>query len=254
MTPAPKPLWFPNLATTDAPASRRAWRVTLSAAAALLLAALAVALALLPAVPPLPVCLTAAAALWGYLLLRLLLASAPGWRRLGLLHFAVRFFWAACAVWMFASLLAATVDVAEELDHYWWTPLLAGLFLLLPLDLLLREALRIRGGAASPAWHLLHLWTDAAVRLTLLFGLVFLVTGLFLELRRDYPGDPTVILLILWVAAFLAAVRLLDRTATRAALFRPAAKSPPRPLDDPPSSRPSPLSSPSSRHHPSDSW
>ena len=151
---------------------------------------------------------------------------------------------------MFASLLAATVDVAEELDHYWWTPLLAGLFLLLPLDLLLREALRIRGAAASPAWHLLHLWTDAAVRLTLLFGLVFLVTGLFLELRRDYPGDPTVILLILWVAAFLAAVRLLDRTATRAALLRPSR--PPPPLDDPSPSAPS---APSSCHsHPSDLW
>lgn len=250
MTPAPKPLWFPNLAVSGTPASRRAWRVTLAAAAALLLAALAIALAMLPAVPPLPVCLSAAAALWGWLLLRLLRAAAPAWRHLGLLHFAVRFLWAACAVWMVASVLAAAVDIAEELARYWWTPLLAGLFLLLPLDLLLREALRLRGDSASPAWHLLRLWTGAAVRLTLLFGLVFLVTGLFLELRRDYPGDPTVILLILWVAAFLAAVRLLDRAAARAALLRPSR--PPRPLDDsltPSSPSPSPA-----RSRPSDLW
>ena len=243
------PLWFPNLAVPDAPASRRAWRVTLVSAAALLLAALAIALAMLPAIPPLPVCLTAAAALWGYLLLRLLRATAPDWRHLGLLHFAVRFLWAASALWMFASLLAATVDVAEELDHYWWTPLLAG-FLLLPVDLLLREALRHRKPAIPPALLRLQLWTAATIHLILLFGLVFLVTGLFLELRRDYPGDPTVILLILWVAAFLAAIRLLDRTATRAALLRPA--TPPRPLDDPPPSASSP--SPPPRPHPSDRW
>ena len=118
---------------------------------------------------------------------------------------------------------------------------LGGLFppLLLALLLLLYPAGRIlqeRVGpdpTAVPRFAMAYLVCQQIQMVLLVVALVGLLTGVVLDANRDYPTDPTPLLLFLWLLALLALLAGIVLTVAQwHRLF--GQRQPPQSLDDPP--------------------
>jgi hypothetical protein len=221
--------WFAAL-RADAEGAGRAWGATAWMGAALAAAFAALAAAGWPEMPPFAAWACLAGTAWvlaGLWLVRRCRREAA-WT--GGAHYAGRVALVALGIWMLWGWLAQTSGVLEELSAYQLAPLLWGL-VLWPAGRVLGEAL-----AASPAPppRLLQSreWLVAGQRILLTLGVAVVVTGILVEMRKDYPVDPTVPLAVMWSMALAAIVAFWARGAVRAAEFAPR-REVARGLDDP---------------------
>lgn len=211
--------WFAPLCA-DAEGAARPWRATAGMGAAVAVAFAALAAAGWPEVPP-PfaawACLAGTAwvlsALW---LVRRCCREAP-WT--GGAHYAARVAIVALGIWMLWGWLAQTSGVLEELSPYQLAPLLWGL-VLWPAGRVLGEALE---ASPSPPPRLLQAreWLVAGQRILLTLGAAVVVTGILVEMRKDYPVDPTVPLAVMWPLVLAAIVAFWARAAARAGAWSP---------------------------------
>lgn len=114
-----------------------------------------------------------------------------------------------------------------------YPPVLMGLLLLIyPVSRILRE----RAGAhplQAPHVEMAYLLCRQIEMVLLAFALMGLLSGAILDANRDYPTDPTPLLILLWILAFMAVLAgVVMGTAHWARLF--GRRHPPQPLDDPP--------------------
>ena len=229
-TPPPAaPVLFPALCP-DAPLAALPYRQTLALALVPLGTALLLAAALLPETPSgaflgvlagglAPLALFAA--VWPVLVRRN--RTFPG---AGLLHYLAR-----CIPLLLtpALLWLAFHRVLHETAGAWPLVLLAAAFVLHPVSRILHET-------ASTRLELARLWVRQTEVLLVLLGVLGLLSGAILEAHKDYPTDPTVLLLILWMLGILlfVATLVLSSIQWQNLRARCVPVAPQQPLDDPP--------------------
>lgn len=224
-----EPALFPSL-LPDAPLASLPYRQTLALALVPLGTALLLAAALLPETPSgaflavlagglAPLLLFAG--VWPVLVRRN--RTFPG---AGLLHYLVR-----CVPLLLtpALLWMAFHRVLHETAGAWPLVLLAAAFVLHPVSRILHET-------ASPRLALARLWVRQTEVLLVLLGVLGLLSGAILEAHKDYPTDPTVLLLVLWMLGILlfVATLVLSSIQWQTLRARSVPVAPPQPLDDPP--------------------
>lgn len=220
---------FPALAP-NAPLAFLPYRQTLALALIPLGTALLLAAALLPETPTPAFLATLAgglapmllfAALWPLLVHRKL--TFPG---AGLLHYLLR-----CipAILTPTLLWMAFHRILHETAGAWPLVLLATAILLHPVCRILHEA-------ASPRLELARLWLRQTEVLLVLLAILGLLSGAILEAHKDYPTDPTILILILWMLGILLCVAslVLASIQWQTLRARTAPDLPDQPLDDPP--------------------
>lgn len=114
-----------------------------------------------------------------------------------------------------------------------WPPVMLALLLLLyPVGRVLQERAGLNPQAAPYAMTAYFICRQMQMVL-LVFSLAGLIAGAVVDANKDYPTDPTVLLLVLWILACMALLAgVVTSVAQWAHLFR--RPSPPQPLDDPP--------------------
>lgn len=148
-------------------------------------------------------------------------------------HFLVRYlFIILCPALMWAVFGEVILDLAG-----WFPPALLGLLLLLyPVGRILQE----RVGAdplRAPHVEMARIVCQQLQMVLGVFALTGMLTGAVLDAQRDYPTDPTPLLLFLWLLALLAVLAGVVLAAAHwKRLF--GKTRPPQPLDDPPSAPP----------------
>ncbi|MBR6022603.1 MAG: hypothetical protein IK066_09335, partial [Kiritimatiellae bacterium] len=121
----------------------------------------------------------------------------------GVAHYAGRVAMSALALWMLWGWLCESEGVAEEVAKYELGPLLWGVALW-PVGRVLREAERAgRGGRGVTR---ARAWVTNGQRALTAVGAAVVVSGVFVEMRKDYPVDPSIILAVTWtmVAGYAA--------------------------------------------------
>ena len=155
-----------------------------------------------------------------------------GW--LGLVHHLVRSFFFLLLPWM---AWCACGGLLDERGDVWPFAMFGILVALHPVERIAREAAK----NGSPRRMQLRETVVVAEIWAGLAGVAGLLSGAILEAHKDYPTDPTILLLALWVAALLAAgaalLVLLLRGAERGLLFNEQTN---QPLDDEPETPPPP--------------
>ena len=226
--PPPSPL-FPDL-VPSAPFATLPYRQTLALALIPLGTALLLAAALLPDTPPPAFLATLAsglspmllfAALWPCLMRR-----GKSFRGAGLLHYLLRCipaFLTPALLWM------AFHRVLHETAGAWPLVLFAVAIGLHPVSRILHEA-------SSPHLELARLWVRQTEVLLALLGTLGLLSGAILEAHKDYPTDPTVLILILWMLGILLCVASLVLASIQWQTLRARTLPdlPEQSLDDPP--------------------
>lgn len=226
----PRPPWFPSLGA-EAPLADMQLRQTLALGlipqgiAVLLMAAQA------PARP--------AAGLWAGLILALggMAGLEWRWRKAGrrylrgysTTHFLVRYlFIILCPALLWLAFGTLILDVAGL-----FPPLLFGLLLLVyPVSRILREQIGANPRAA-PRAEMAYLICQQVETVLGVIAVIGLLTGAILDANRDYPTDPTPLLLLLWLLALLAVLAgVVMGVAHWAHLFQ--RRGPPQTLDDAP--------------------
>ncbi|MGD9782757.1 MAG: hypothetical protein AB7V14_11515 [Kiritimatiellia bacterium] len=156
------------------------------------------------------------------------------WRGFSTVHFLVRYlFVVLCPVLLWIVFGETILDLGG-----WFPPVLLGLLLLLyPARRILRE----RAGAnplQAPHVEMAYLLCRQIEMVMLAFALMGLLSGAILDANRDYPTDPTPLLILLWILAFMAVLAgVVMGAAHWARLF--GRRHPPQPLDDePPAAEP----------------
>ena len=208
-----------------------AYRQTLALALVPLGTAILLAAALYPDTPSTAFLCTLAGGLLPLLLFAALwpraMRCSAAFRGAGLLHFLVR-----CipALLTPALLWLAFHRVLHETAGAWPLILIASAFVLHPVSRILHET-------ASPRLELARLWVRQTEVLLVLLGILGLLSGAILEAHKDYPTDPTVLLLVLWILGillFLASL-VLSAIQWQTLRSRTAPDILPQLLDDPPS-------------------
>lgn len=163
-------------------------------------------------------------------------APLPG---AGTLHFLVRCF----LLILTPTLLWITFHrLLHETAGIWPFILLAVAVLLHPPGRICHEAALLD---ASPRWELARLFFIQTEILLGLFALLGFLSGAILEAHKDYPTDPTGLILTLWMLGLLLLLASMLGMAIQWARFRgPRPDSPPQPLDDPPSAASTPTATP----------
>jgi hypothetical protein len=226
--PAAQPL-FPDL-LPSAPLAVLPYRQTLALALVPLGTALLLAAALLPETPSAAFLMALSAGLLPTLLFA---AIWPGlvhrgrtFPGAGLLHYLLR-----CVPILLtpALLWMAFHRVLHETAGAWPLVLLASAFVLHPVSRILHEA-------GSPRLELARLWVRQTEVLLVLLGVLGLLSGAILEAHKDYPTDPTVLLLVLWMLGILLFVATLVLASIQWQTLRAGSVPgiPGQPLDDPP--------------------
>ena len=169
------------------------------------------------------------------------------WRRSGhrrlrgysTFHFLVRYlFVVLCPLALWLVFGETILELAGILP-----PILMGLLLLVyPVSRILRE----RVGAdprLAPRTEMAHIVCQQIEMVLGTFALVGLLSGAVLDAHKDYPTDPTPLLLVFWLLALIA---LLVGAVVGAAHWTRlyTTPRPPQPLDDPP---PPPPADPATR-------
>lgn len=231
--PQPPPSLFPGLAP-DAPPPGPVWayRQTLVLGLLPVGTALLLAAALLPDTPSRAFLWTLACGMLPLLLFAALwpraMHRARRFRGAGLLHYLVR---CSPAILTPALLWIAFHRVLHETAGAWPLILLAAALVLHPVTRILHET-------ASPRLELARLWVRQTEVLLVLLGILGLLSGAILDAHKDYPTDPTVLLLVLWMLGILLFVASLVLAAIQWQHLRGglggAPVPQPRLLDDPP--------------------
>lgn len=225
---APSAPLFPAL-TPAAPLAWLPYRQTLALALVPLGTALLLAAALRPDRPTAAFVATLVgglapmllfAALWPPLVRRG--RTFPG---AGLLHYLVRCipaFLTPALLWM------SFHRVLHETAGAWPLVIFAAAIVLHPAARILHEA-------ASPRLGLARLWVRQTEVLLALLGILGLLSGAILEAHKDYPTDPTVLLLVLWMIGILLCVAsfVLASIQWQTLRARGAPEIPAQPIDDP---------------------
>lgn len=204
-------------------------------AAIVLATALATTVAMLPEPPPFAVVLSAAAALWLPFALRLLRAYRPVLADAPLARYLVNAALVGLEIVVCWTVLRSRIEVVEQLEGYWFAPLLYGL-LLFPVARIFTEIIA-RRTAAPLSLKIFHVWILAARPALLFFSIGLVGGGIFLEIHEETPAiDPTVPLAILWPISAFGVLWAVVRAAAQAAYLRRQVRPPlpPAPLDDPP--------------------
>ena len=112
-------------------------------------------------------------------------------------------------------------------------PILLGLLLLIyPVSRILRERVG-PDPMRAPHVEMAHIVCQQIEMVLGVFSLVGLVSGAILDANRDYPTDPTPLLLLLWMLALLAVLAgAVVGVAHWSRLY--GKPRPPQPLDDEP--------------------
>lgn len=229
----PPPLLFASLAPdAPSPLPGLAYRQTLLLGLIPLGTALLLAAALYPDAPSTAFLATLAggmvplllfAALWPWAMRR-----PCRFRGAGVLHYLVR---CTPAFLTPALLWLAFHRVLHETAGAWPLILIAVALVLHPVSRILHET-------ASPHLELARLWVRQTEVLLILLAILGLLSGAILEAHKDYPTDPTVLLLILWILGILLSVASLVLAAIQWQNLRgeiDTAYAPlSQPLDDPP--------------------
>jgi hypothetical protein len=157
------------------------------------------------------------------------------WRRSGhrhlhgysTVHFLVRYlFIVLCPGLLWIVFDAVILDLAGI-----FPPILFGLLLLIyPVSRVLRERVG-PDPTRAPHVEMAHIVCQQIEMVLGVFALVGLVSGAILDANRDYPTDPTPLLLLLWMLALLAVLAgAVVGTAHWTRLY--GKPRPPQPLDD----------------------
>ena len=178
------------------------------------------------------------AGLWAGVVLTLFLMAAQYllWHRArrrdfaaySTLHFLIRYALLILCPWMvwaaFQSLILATSGILPPL-------LIGGLFFLYPIDRLIRERIAARPQQPPRLAFAHQLCVHSQVVLGVLaFGGIF--TGAIIDAQEDYPTDPTMLLLFIWLVILLVLLAtFLSLTARWQQLY--TRDTPPQTLDDP---------------------
>lgn len=219
--------------------SRHPFFSTVLLAAVVLTTALATSVALLPTLPPFGIVLAAAIALWLPGALWLLRAYRPDVADAPLARYLANAALVALEVIVCWSVLRSRVQVVEQLEGYWFAPLLYGL-LLFPVARIFTEIVA-RHPDAPPSLKILHVWVLAARPALLFFAIGLVAAGIFLEIHEEIPAiDPTVPLAIFWPLSAFGVLWAVVRAAAQTAYLLRQARPPlpPAPLDDPPPAAP----------------
>ena len=228
-SPQPPATVFPDLLPT-APLAALPYRQTLALALVPLGTAILLSAALLPETPSPAFLSTLSAGLLPTLLFAVfwppLMRRQRTFSGAGVLHYLLR-----CIPILLtpALLWMAFHRVLHETAGAWPLVLLACAFVLHPVSRILHET-------ASPRLELARLWVRQAEVLLALLGVLGLLSGAILEAHKEYPTDPTVLLLILWMLGILLFVATLVLSSIQWQTLRAGTLSnlPPQPLDDPP--------------------
>lgn len=144
-------------------------------------------------------------------------------------HFLVRYlFVVLCPLMLWLVFGETILEMAGS-----FPPILIGLLLLIfPASRILRE----RVGAnprLAPRTEMAHIVCQQLEMVLGTFALVGLLSGAVLDAHKDYPTDPTPLLIIFWILALIA---LLIGAVIGAAHWTRlySTSRPPQPLDDPP--------------------
>jgi len=243
-------LWFAGLWPGGAGAVRKV-RVTAGMAGALALAAAAWWAATFPEPAPPSTWAAALGAAWLAAALGMLWRYRPDAAWGGAAHYAIRVALAGLALGMLWGWAARTVGVVEELSRYSLGPLLWGL-VLWPAGDVQKEALA-RSLRPPPRLRRAWIWTRHVQWALLLVGAATVVTGVFVEMRKEYPVDPTYVLAVLWPMVMGGVIACLARAAgqSRAVAGKAPAR---RPLDDPPPGPPRGPAGPGAPRFSPDDW
>lgn len=192
-----------------------------------------------PDAPPWSVWVAGGLALGGLAVL------AGMWRRAGrrylrgysTTHFLIRYLFVILCPLLLWIVFGRTI---LELGGLFRPLLLALLLLLYPAGRILQERVG-PDPTAVPRFAMAYLVCQQIQMVLLVVALVGLLTGVVLDANRDYPTDPTPLLLFLWLLALLALLAGIVLTVAQwHRLF--GQRQPPQSLDDPP-----PPSPPASR-------
>lgn len=149
-------------------------------------------------------------------------------------HFLVRYlFIVLCPALLWVAFGAVIIETAG-----WFPPaLMGGLLLLYPVGRILRERVD-PDPSQTPRLEMARFGCQMLQMAMGVLALTGLLNGAVLNAHRDYPTDPTPLLLLLWLLAMLVLMAgAVMTTAYWNRLFgRPG---PPQPLDDPPPPKPS---------------
>lgn len=216
----------------DAPLAGMAYRLTLLLALIPIGTALLLAAALLPETPSTGFLATLAGGLLPMILFAVSWPVAMRRRRsfrgAGLLHFFVRY---VPAILTPGLLWLAFHRILHETAGAWPLILLAAAIVLHPISRILHEM-------ASPRFELARLWVRQTEVLLVLLAVLGLLSGSILEAHKDYPTDPTVLILLLWILGillFFASILLAAFQWQRVRGNQDAGTSiPPQTLDDAP--------------------
>jgi hypothetical protein len=148
-------------------------------------------------------------------------------------HFLVRYlFLVLCPALMWSVFGEVILDMAG-----WFPPVLLGLLLLLyPVGRILQE--RVGGDPLqAPRVEMARIVCQQLQMVLGVFALTGMLSGAVLDAQRDYPTDPTPLLLLLWLLALLAVLAGVVLAAAHwKRLF--GKTRPPQPLDDAPPAPP----------------
>lgn len=181
----------------DAALAGMAYRMTILLGLIPLGTALLLAAALLPETPSGAFLATLGGGLLPMLLFAVLwpgvLRRGRSFRGAGLLHYFVR---CVPAILTPGLLWLAFHRVLHETAGAWPLVLLAVAIVLHPVARILHEM-------ASPRFELARLWVRQTEVLLVLLAVLGLISGSILEAHKEYPTDPTVLILLLWILGIL---------------------------------------------------
>ena len=231
----PRTPWFPSLGA-EAPLADVQVRQTL----ALGLVPLGIAMLLMAAGapnPPAPGLLAGAGLAVAAMAVLMHMWRKSGRRHLqgySTTHFLVRYlFIILCPVLLWLVFDELILEMAG-----WFPPILFGLLLLVyPVSRILHEKVG-QNPRAAPHAEMAYLICQQLEMILGVFAVIGLLSGAILDANRDYPTDPTPLLLVLWMLALMAVLAgVVMGVAHWVHLFRRSA--PPQPLDDaPPAEKP----------------
>ncbi len=157
-------------------------------------------------------------------------AERREWAGFSIIHFLVRYALAVISVYLIWSILPAALHETSGAMPF---ILLLLLLLLYPLGRILHE-LALSGTAASRGLEMVYILCRYLSGLLLLFAVLGLLSGSILEAHKDYPTDPTLLLLLLWVVGFVCVLWMAVLICVQWARLFPDMKIlEPHALDDP---------------------
>jgi hypothetical protein len=153
------------------------------------------------------------------------------------IHFLVRYLFVVLCPAMLWVVFGATILEMAGI----WPPILLGLLLLVfPVSRILRERVG-PDPMQAPHVEMAHIVCQQIEMVLGTFSFMGLISGAVLDANKDYPTDPTPLLIIFWMLALIAVLIGAVLGATHWVRLYAKPK-PPQPLDDepPPAAEPKP--------------